>query len=36
MLKWIILVVLWVMVFHLIMTAMAGVTTKGLLMIMGM
>ncbi len=36
MLKWIVLIVLWIMVFHLIAEAMAEVTTDGLLMIMGM
>jgi hypothetical protein len=36
MLKWIILIVLWIMVFHLIAEAMADITTGGLLMIMGM
>jgi hypothetical protein len=36
MLKWIVLIVLWIMVFHLIAEAMAETTTRGLLMIMGM
>lgn len=36
MLKWIVLIVLWIMVMHLIMEAMMEATTAGLLTIMGM
>lgn len=36
MLKWLVLITMWIMVMHLIMEAMADITTGGLLMIMGM
>ena len=36
MLKWIVLIVLWIMVMHLITVAMTEATTGGLLMLMGM
>lgn len=36
MLKWIVLIVLWLMIMHLIVSAMTEATTGGLLMLMGM
>ncbi|CAB4138359.1 hypothetical protein UFOVP330_13 [uncultured Caudovirales phage] len=36
MLKWLVLITMWIMVMHLIMEAMADITTGGLLMIMGL
>jgi hypothetical protein len=36
MLKWLVLITMWIMVMHLIMTAMADITTGGLLTTMGM